>query len=97
MIQTYYDPNLFKTNAKGEVVYDIFKQYKKENYDKDYLRNVKENTFKYTILNKEIKHVPVFNSEFNEAKVCRFPSNPTKNWGPKARAKLNKYINYLFK
>jgi hypothetical protein len=97
MIQTYYDPNLFKTDAKADVVYDIFKKYKKENYGNDYLRNIKENTFKYNILTKEIKHIPVFNSEFSENKISRFLPNPTKNWGPKARAKLNKYLNYLLK
>ena len=96
MIQTYYDPNLFKTNATGSVIYDIFKKYKKDNYDKDYLRNVKENTFKFKILTKEIKHDPVFSFDKNNVKVSKFLPNPTKNWGPKARAKLNKYINILF-
>ena len=28
--QTYYSPTLWKTNAPPEVVYDIFKQFKKE-------------------------------------------------------------------
>ncbi len=46
---------------------------------------------------KDIKHIPVFNSEFTDVKVSKFLPNPTKNWGPKARAKLNKYLNILFK
>jgi len=30
LTQTYYDPNLWKTNAPPEAVYDIFKQFKWE-------------------------------------------------------------------
>ena len=54
MVQSYYDPNLFKTNAPASVIYDILKQYKKENYKEEYLKNVKEGTYKYNILKKDI-------------------------------------------
>ena len=53
--QSYYDPNLFKTDAPINIIYDILKQYKVENYKDDYYKNVDEKSYKYKILSKEIK------------------------------------------
>jgi len=53
--QTYYNHTLWKTNAPPEAIYDIFKQYKKEKYGEDYLKNCNEKSLPYIILNREIK------------------------------------------
>lgn len=91
VIQSYYDPNLFKTDASVEIIYDVFKSYKKENYEKDYFKNVKEETYKYKLLEKEIKIKPLFvDFEEDTAKKCKYPPHPFKNWGPKPRAKEKK-------
>ena len=89
MAQSYYDPNLFKTDAPTSVIYDILKQYKKENYKEDYVRNVKEGTYKYNILSKDIKVVPTF-VEVVRDKTLKYPEHPFENWGPKGRAKEKK-------
>lgn len=89
MVQSYYDPNLFKTNAPASVIYDILKQYKKENYKEEYLKNVKEGTYKYNILKKDIKVVPTF-VEVAREKTLKYPMNPLPNWGPKGKAKEKK-------
>lgn len=94
MVQTYYDPNLFKTDASASVIYDILKKYKKDNYDKDYLRNVNTDSYKYNILQKEIKVNPIF-IESISTKSVKFLPNPTKNWGPKGKAKVVKYVNKI--
>jgi hypothetical protein len=96
MVQTYYDPNLFKTDATAKTIYDVFKKYKLDNYNNDYLRNVKQDSWKYKILSKPVTREPVFSNVDNNIKVQKFLPNPTKNWGPKARAKLLKYIIKLF-
>ena len=53
--QSYYDPNLSKTDAPINIIYDILKQYKVENYKDDYYKNVDKKSYKYKILSKEIK------------------------------------------
>ena len=90
MVQSYYDPNLFKTDAPVKVIYDILKKYKKENYkEEDYLKNVNKDSYKYNILNKEIKVQPKF-IEINREKKIKYPMNPFPNWGPKGRPKEKK-------
>jgi hypothetical protein len=84
--QSYYDPNLFKTDATASVIYDIFKKYKKDNTGDDYLKNIKEETYKYKILQKEIKVDPIF-AESKEKKSNKYFTNPFDNWGPQAKAK----------
>ena len=83
--QSYYDPNLFKTNAPVNIIYDILKQYKQENYKDDYYKNIDEKTYKYKILSKEIKIKTIFSESINNNKI-KYPMNPP-NWGPKGRAK----------
>jgi tRNA (guanine26-N2/guanine27-N2)-dimethyltransferase len=89
MVQSYYDPNLFKTDAPCPIIYDIFKKYKKENNEKEYFKNVKEDSYKYKILEKEIKINPLF-IESTEELNTKYPQNPFPNWGPKAKAKEKK-------
>ena len=55
--QSYYDPNLFKTDAPVNAIYDILKQYKQEKYKDDYYKNVDEKSYKHRILSKEIKEI----------------------------------------
>jgi hypothetical protein len=53
LVQSYYDPKLFKTNAPPEVVYDIFKAWKSKVYDDDQekiMRNINPNGPAYRIL-----------------------------------------------
>lgn len=97
MALCYYNPDLFKTDSPCEVLYDVFKQYKIENYGKDLFKNVSEKSYKYQILKKEVKHLPTFYEYQGSLHTGKFFSNPTKNWGPKAKAKLiTKYMNKFF-
>ncbi len=90
MVQSYYDPNLFKTDAPPEVIYDIMKSYKKENYkEEEYLKNVNKDSYKYNILMKDIKVKPKF-VEVNREKNIKYPMNPFPNWGPKGKPKEKK-------
>ena len=68
--QSYYDPNLFKTNASVNIIYDILKQYKLENYKDDYYKNIDEKTYKYKILSKEIKVKTIFKESINNNKTA---------------------------
>jgi hypothetical protein len=98
MVQSYYDPNLFKTNASADIIYDVLKKYKMENYKDEYMRNVKENTYKYNILTKEIKVNPTFvDVSYQGPRITKYPEHPLPNWGPLAKAKLlvYKYKNIL--
>ena len=94
MVQSYYDPNLFKSDAPSHVIYDVFKKYKKDNNDKDYFKNVKETCYKYKILQKEIKVNPIFVENDTEdnlpSKKGKWLPHPFPNWGPKAKAKEKK-------
>ena len=85
MEQSYYDPNLFKTDAPINVIYDILKQYKNENYKEDYFKNVDQKTYKYKILSKQIQIKTIFVESTNNNRN-KYPMNPP-NWGPKGRAK----------
>ena len=92
----YYNPYLFKTDATPEVLYDIFKKYKIDNYPKENLfKNMTDDSYKSKILKKDIKHNPTFFEFEGNLHQGKFLSNPTKNWGPKAKAKLVKYANNL--
>ena len=86
LAQSYYDPNLFKTDAPVDVIYDIMKQYKQENYKDDYYKNVDDKTYKYKILSKEIKVKTKFIETTSKNNKNKYPLNPP-NWGPKGRAK----------
>ena len=98
MVLCYYNPDLFKTDAPCDVIYDIFKKYKYDNYGKNEIfKKITENSYKYKILKKEIKHVPTFYEFQGPLHLSKFLSNPFPNWGPKSKAKLIKYTFKNFK
>ena len=86
MAQSYYKSDLFKTNCPIDIIYDILKQYKEENYKADYYKNVDEKSYKYNILSKQIKVKTKFVESSNKNNKNKYPMNPP-NWGPKGRAK----------
>ena len=86
LAQSYYDPNLFKTDCPIDTIYDILKQYKEENYKNDYYKNIDTKSYKYKILSKEIKTRTKFIESSNKNNKNKYPLNPP-NWGPKGRAK----------
>ena len=86
MAQSYYDPNLFKTNTPIDIIYDILKQYKQEHYKDDYFKNIDKETYKYRILSREIKVKTKFVESNDKKNKNKYPMNPP-NWGPKGRAK----------
>ena len=53
--QSFYNHLLWKTNAPSEAVYDILKQYKKEKYAQNYLKNCPEDSLAHTILSKPLE------------------------------------------
>ena len=93
MIQSYYDPNLFKTDCPPQKIYQLFQCYKKTNYEeKDYLKNVNEKSYSYKILTKQIGIQPKFYEVETVRNIPRYLPNPFPNWGPKAKTKLTKYF-----
>jgi len=95
LVQTYYKPNLFKTNAPHKAIYDIFKAWKIRGL-KD---SGKELTFKWSgtalnILAKPVEYQPNFNfemekivSDLKKNKV-KYNNNPP-GWGPGSKATNN--------
>lgn len=66
LVQTYYEPKLWKTDASPEIVYDIFKQFKKEFCERekqDYMLNIHEQSPFYNCLKRELKVKPDFNTD----------------------------------
>lgn len=92
--QTYYNPDLWKTDAPPEAVYDIFKQFKLEFSESkdDIMKNVKPDTAAHAILTKDLKYKPDFAKGAEQlkeegGKQLRKYFTPTEaNWGPKPRA-----------
>ncbi len=65
-VQTYYNPNLWKTDAPPEVIYDMIKSHKKEQCDKDksdFFLNIHKTSPMLEILNRPIVHKPDFSIE----------------------------------
>jgi hypothetical protein len=60
LVQTYYDPKLFKTTATPDQVYDIFKQWKKESGGS---QKLPETSLGGRILQKEPLVKPIFDEE----------------------------------
>jgi hypothetical protein len=90
LVQTYYDPNLVRTDCPPAILYQLMCSYKKEVCEQQYFQNVEENDISHKILSKEIKIKPKFYELENTNKNIKFLENPLPNWGPKARAKLKK-------
>ena len=82
MVQSYYDPNLFKINTSSENVYNILKAYRKQYHDTEVItKNLKNNSYRNTIINKEIPEdiKPTF-IEVEKKKEARYFPNPFKNF-----------------
>ncbi|OLL22593.1 tRNA (guanine(26)-N(2))-dimethyltransferase, partial [Neolecta irregularis DAH-3] len=85
-------PGSIKTDASNEDIWDIMRQWIKENPIKE--ENVKDGTVAKTILEKRD---PSFQVSFEEhvgiaalgrrPKLVRYQRNPTKNWGPGTKSK----------
>ena len=92
LVQTYYKPSLYKTNAPHKVIYDIFKAWKLKNVEKNN-RLITHNWsgIALNILKKPISVEPNF--EFEPDKIdqhlkdtkVKYNTNPP-NWGPGSRA-----------
>lgn len=91
-MQSYYDPNLVKTDCPAPIMYQIFQAFKKLNYEKDYFLNVKENSFIHKILSKEIVIQPKFYELETIRNIPKYLPNPFPYWGPKSKTKLTKYF-----
>lgn len=89
--QSYYDPILLKTDCPPEFLYNIVKIYKKQlsTKESDYIRNVKEGSYRFKILSKE--PFAMENLKFVDVDIRkdapRYLPHPIKYWGPKGRAK----------
>ena len=81
-------PTAVKTNAPAELIWDIFKEWIKKNP----VKNV-ENPAALKVLESPQIHAinfmrhPLAKSVSKASGLTRFQENPTKNWGPLARAK----------
>ncbi|KAK8819165.1 hypothetical protein WA538_001739 [Blastocystis sp. DL] len=93
--QCHCDPLALKTNAPGEVVFDVFRAYFRkfqlaekqewleklpEGFAKQYLSQPATREYDFTL-------VPELKKEYT---FPRFPGNPEANWGPKARGSLKR-------
>lgn len=84
LVQTYYNPMLYKTDAPHDVIYDIFKAWKKhklEGKDRDIADKCVGTSLNIT--SKPIKHTPDFEFDIPDIKHNRikYNQNPA-NWGP---------------
>jgi hypothetical protein len=90
LVQTYYDPKLWKTDAKPETVYDIFRAYKIKQCEKEkteLMQNVHEANWIRQVLTKPLTIKPDFTAEHAvSTKLRKYFTASEPNWGPKARA-----------
>ena len=96
--QTYYNGELWKTDAPPEVIYDIFKQWKQEKTPEQYLSNVAKTSPAHVILEKPRAKDADFDFVLPKSEGQDEPKAGTKrllrkyftasepNWGPKPRA-----------
>ena len=90
------DPLALKTDAPGDVVFDVFRAYfrekqlpqdekwearQPEGFVKRFLLEPATGKYDFTVL-EELKD--------KEYEFARFPGNPEANWGPKARGSLKR-------
>jgi tRNA (guanine26-N2/guanine27-N2)-dimethyltransferase len=77
-----------KTNAPAEIIWDIFREWIKKNPIKN-----TENLAASKILQAPSSHSvnftrnPLAKAASKSSGLTRFQENPTRNWGPLARAK----------
>lgn len=89
-----------KTDAPFTVIWDIFRQWIKEAHNGETSKNLKEASPGTKIV-KSLEPVSGLKisfedhpralelEKFRKSKVVRYQENPTKNWGPKAKASKN--------
>ena len=93
--QSHCDPLALKTDAPGEVVFDVFRAYFQQfqregkeawlealpdGFAKQWLTAPAKGSYDFAVL-EELK---------KEYAFARFPGNPEPNWGPKARGSLKR-------
>lgn len=95
LVQSYYKPSLYKTNAPNIAIYDVFKAWKEKCCEgKDKEITDKCHGVALSILSKPIQFRPDFEFEAAEIKSelkqnkVRYNHNPP-NWGPGNRANAN--------
>jgi len=86
----HHTPSAIKTDAPPDVVWDVMRAYCKKNPPLGSTKKAQSSTAKL-ILEKEPKIEVDFTPrkerhDNNVKKIARFPSNPERFWGPKARA-----------
>jgi tRNA (guanine26-N2/guanine27-N2)-dimethyltransferase len=75
IVQTYYNPELFKTDAPIPVVYDLMKLWKQKLFEKgvekgDYTsKNMKENSLATRIMAKPATIEPDFELKISDLKI----------------------------
>jgi len=97
--QTYYDGDLWKTDAPPEAVYDIFKKWKQQTSPETYLTNVPEKSPAKQILLKPIQYDADFDFKApldnkgdgghqpaGQKRLGKYFTATEPNWGPKPRA-----------
>jgi len=97
-VQTYYNPNLWKTDAPLQAFYDVYKSFwfilmEKEGKDpKTIIEEFPEDSKPRRILSKPIVYKPDFEFEPKEEDKLKqkqrgqYFVNPESHWGPRARA-----------
>ena len=101
LCQTYYDGDLYKTDAPPEAVYDIFKKFKQESQPEKYLENVPKTGPARTALEKPRKFEANWEFKIPKASEVSAANGDTqlvgkkrqgkyfvpteRNWGPKPR------------
>ena len=82
-------------------MYELLKCYRRD-YCNEKTTNVKDGTYKHSILKKPVNEnfKPIF-VELEKKREARYFPHPFKNWGPKGRAKeikvCEKIVNNLIK
>ncbi|KAF5101888.1 hypothetical protein D0Z03_000507 [Geotrichum reessii] len=89
-----------KTNAPFTVIWDVFRQWIKDAHNGEPSKNLKEaspgtkivqklDSVSGLIISFEDHPRALELEKFRKSKVVRYQENPTKNWGPKAKASKN--------
>lgn len=95
---THALPGGIKTDAPYSVIWDILRQWIKDEHNGEVSKNLKAGSPGTGIVKSLDTETPVSFSDneralelerLRKSKVVRFQVNPTKNWGPKAKAPSN--------
>lgn len=85
---SHTSPTAVKTNAPVELIWDIFKEWIKKNP----IKNTENPAAKKILESPQINSInftrhPMAKAASKSSGLTRFQENPTRNWGPLARAK----------